>query len=706
MGQIVTFYSYKGGVGRSMALANTAALLARWGYKTLIVDWDLEAPGLENFFKDYTDREHSDLDAITERRGLVDLITASIKETGQDSPEPNWRDFLVTIKLKDSKAPLHLLTAGQRSTEYFQRVRDFDAQHYYREQGGGYFIEKLRQEWKEEYQLVLIDSRTGVTDIGGICTIHLPDILVLVFTATEQGLSGAVNVARKATLARQNLPTDRLKLLTIPLPSRFDDSVEFETSQKWLDRFSHEVSDLYADWLPTDVRRREMLELTKIPYRAYFSFGEKLAVIEQGTVDPTGLGYAMETLTALIANNLRGADRLRINRDDFVKLAASADSQKLLTPEYDAQAVSDAVGKHQEWLASEGTRGSLANFNGFKLRAIDLSRAELPKASLVETDLNAANLSETNLSAADLSRSTLQGANLQGAHLSEANLQKSSLVDANLRGADLTGADLQAANLEGATLTDTDLSGANLSEANLTRADLKNARFSDANLEKAVLTHASGLMLHQLRGANLSKALLPADISGYKGLTSFWVFRLLLFILALAQAYSLTVIAMATDAQLMTDTGLPLKGVPGHIFFMWAPAVLFIIYVAFHSYLQHLWIKIARLPAISPEGQTLDETLHEPFIASMVAYYFKRLGKRRLSPARITLFIWAWVLGPLVLLLFWARYLPRHDWMGTSMHIIVAVGATLIGIKSYEMTAKVLSGNENPAALWIRERRK
>ncbi len=53
MSQIITYYSYKGGVGRSMALANTAVLLAAWGYKILIIDWDLEAPGIENFFASY-----------------------------------------------------------------------------------------------------------------------------------------------------------------------------------------------------------------------------------------------------------------------------------------------------------------------------------------------------------------------------------------------------------------------------------------------------------------------------------------------------------------------------------------------------------------------------------------------------------------------------------------------------------------------------
>jgi len=43
-GQVITFYSYKGGTGRTMALANVATLLSN-KYKVLIIDWDLEAPG-------------------------------------------------------------------------------------------------------------------------------------------------------------------------------------------------------------------------------------------------------------------------------------------------------------------------------------------------------------------------------------------------------------------------------------------------------------------------------------------------------------------------------------------------------------------------------------------------------------------------------------------------------------------------------------
>ncbi|WP_158710408.1 ParA family protein, partial [Streptomyces sp. NRRL F-5126] len=56
-GRIVTFYSYKGGTGRTMALANTAWILASAGHRVLAVDWDLDAPGLDRFFHPFLDEE-------------------------------------------------------------------------------------------------------------------------------------------------------------------------------------------------------------------------------------------------------------------------------------------------------------------------------------------------------------------------------------------------------------------------------------------------------------------------------------------------------------------------------------------------------------------------------------------------------------------------------------------------------------------------
>ena len=56
MSRIITFYSYKGGVGRTLALANIGVLLAKRGKRVLLMDWDLEAPGLDRYFRpEYTD---------------------------------------------------------------------------------------------------------------------------------------------------------------------------------------------------------------------------------------------------------------------------------------------------------------------------------------------------------------------------------------------------------------------------------------------------------------------------------------------------------------------------------------------------------------------------------------------------------------------------------------------------------------------------
>src|ERR1022692_3235639 len=46
---IVTFYSYTGGVGRTMAVANVAWILAGAGKKVLVVDWSTESPALHGY---------------------------------------------------------------------------------------------------------------------------------------------------------------------------------------------------------------------------------------------------------------------------------------------------------------------------------------------------------------------------------------------------------------------------------------------------------------------------------------------------------------------------------------------------------------------------------------------------------------------------------------------------------------------------------
>src|ERR1700733_3260070 len=113
-GTIYTFYSFKGGVGRSMALANAAASLAKWGYSVLIVDWDLEAPGIEHFFT----RDNPDIQEVRMAMpGIVDLVRT--KSDGRPVP---WRDCLIKVKIGRNSSRLSLLTAGRSGEDYTSRL--------------------------------------------------------------------------------------------------------------------------------------------------------------------------------------------------------------------------------------------------------------------------------------------------------------------------------------------------------------------------------------------------------------------------------------------------------------------------------------------------------------------------------------------------------------------------------------------------------
>lgn len=295
MSSIVTFYSYKGGVGRTMALANIAVLLARRGLRVLAVDWDLEAPGLDRYFTGKLRPRFS-----PGGTGLLDLISDA---TAGEARPKDWRRYTATVHTNPGE--LSLITSGQQNEHYSARVLSLDWAHFFGEARGGDFIEALRDEWRTAFDVTLIDSRTGITDAGGICTIQLPDILVPVFTANEQSLDGTRDVVRRAQSARQRLAFDRTPFLVFPLPSRFDGRTEVEESQKWLTRFTDDLAEFYADWVPAEINVREVVERTKLPYVAYFSFGEKLPVVTHSTTDPDSLGFAYSIAATLIGSDFK-----------------------------------------------------------------------------------------------------------------------------------------------------------------------------------------------------------------------------------------------------------------------------------------------------------------------------------------------------------------------------------------------------------------
>ena len=196
---IVTFYSFKGGVGRSMAMMNTAFALVAEGKKVLVVDFDLEAPGLDTF----------PLPKSTNKNpGVVDFVCDYIK-TGV-APEASEYTFRSSTD-DSSEGELWLMPAGRRDEKYADLMNSINWKELYNKRDGYLLFEDLKAQWesclKPDY--VLIDSRTGHTDEGGICTRQLPDAVVCLFFPNRQnliGLTRIVNRIRKENDIRKKFP--------------------------------------------------------------------------------------------------------------------------------------------------------------------------------------------------------------------------------------------------------------------------------------------------------------------------------------------------------------------------------------------------------------------------------------------------------------------------------------------------------------------
>jgi hypothetical protein len=154
--------------------------------------------------------------------------------------------------------------------------------------------------------VVLIDSRTGITDIGDICTVLLPDVLVMLFVTNHQNIEGIKDVMARAVRARAKLPINRSKLLAVPVPARDERDREYQKSVEWQNIFAEQFGDFFSDWLPKEVRPVDALNKLFIPYVASWSFGEAIPVLEseRERSDPTSIGAAYARLATLLANRL------------------------------------------------------------------------------------------------------------------------------------------------------------------------------------------------------------------------------------------------------------------------------------------------------------------------------------------------------------------------------------------------------------------
>ncbi|NBM17548.1 FxSxx-COOH system tetratricopeptide repeat protein [Streptomyces sp. GC420] len=297
-GRVVTFYSYKGGTGRTMALANTAWILAANGHRVLTVDWDLEAPGLHRFFHPFLD--HAALAATT---GMIDMITDYREEALRDVPRaPDWHRHYARVRPHavslDWSFPgggsLDFLSAGRQNRDYSATLVGIDWDVFYNRFGGGQFLDALREDMRRHYDYVLIDSRTGLSDIADICTVQMPDVLVVCFTLSDQSIYGASAVAHDI---RQRYGGQR-DIRILPVPMRIDDGEKEKADA------GRALARSRFEGMPTGLNEEEMTAYwgsVEIPYRPFYAYEEILATFGDAPGLSSSMLSACERLTSVVS---------------------------------------------------------------------------------------------------------------------------------------------------------------------------------------------------------------------------------------------------------------------------------------------------------------------------------------------------------------------------------------------------------------------
>src|SRR5690349_1930475 len=110
---VVTFYSFKGGVGRTLAAVNAGAELAQRGRRVLLVDFDLEAPGLLTFGL---------FDHGNQNPGLVDYVCRYIAT----NKAPDVGDYLTRATRRVGNGEMWLMSAGRQDATYAERLQSID----------------------------------------------------------------------------------------------------------------------------------------------------------------------------------------------------------------------------------------------------------------------------------------------------------------------------------------------------------------------------------------------------------------------------------------------------------------------------------------------------------------------------------------------------------------------------------------------------
>lgn len=244
---VVTFYSYKGGMGRTTTMIAYALSLAvndneSKKKRVVIIDCDLEAPGYLNFF-DLS--EHNGLRS-GKKNGLVEFFSDA--QLTSNPEELDINDYIVNVgdDNKNNFAYNHLsnvwlVPAGNLNEGYTELSGETDRNDYLEGLAKvnlssvntivKYFnilLDRINE--TIEPDIILLDSRTGFNDVFGTAALYLSSCVVGFFGFSRQTQPGLMTLLREYYKAQNSF---NLQLVFSILPEQSDN--------EWVENHKNEV---------------------------------------------------------------------------------------------------------------------------------------------------------------------------------------------------------------------------------------------------------------------------------------------------------------------------------------------------------------------------------------------------------------------------------------------------------------------------------
>lgn len=264
---VTSFYSFKGGVGRTTATILTALLLARQGKKVLLIDFDLEAPGLASVFANQEDNAEKLLGV----KGFVDFLI-DYEANKRDMDKLNIDDYYFVrneqILVGSNGGELIIVPAiatdSNSAESYIDKLSKANIKYGFgKDYTPDLFLKTLESKISPDY--ILIDTRTGINDVGGLVFNHYAQNIFLIFFGNQQNMFGLESILPE--LKQLHEKGVKFYLVNSPVPQNPTDA---ETEINYYVEKSYEIfsNHFYTDNLPSQFDETSDHYPINIPFNA------------------------------------------------------------------------------------------------------------------------------------------------------------------------------------------------------------------------------------------------------------------------------------------------------------------------------------------------------------------------------------------------------------------------------------------------------